>query len=156
MKRSPVVGMLRVQEILLGSGRCSWTIVWPGGAAHEEADRYLRRYDGEPGTQRTYAFLLVDHLRWLEREALALDAVSLRDLERYMGILGAEVRMPLGEPWRAGRRPYGKNTLSTAASVLKAFYLELAGLGRNAELGRRLNQVRLPSRADRTGRCWGM
>jgi len=141
--------MLRVQEILLSGARRSWTIVWPDGGVHEEADRYLRRYEREPGTQRTYAFLLVDHLRWLEREALTLDSVTLRDLERYMGIVGAEVRMPLGEPWRAGRRPYGKTTLTTAASVLKIFYLELARLGRNPELGRQLGQIRLPARADR-------
>lgn len=116
---------------------------------HEEADRYLRRYDGEPGTQRTYAYLLVDHLRWLEREALALDVVTLQDLVRYMGVLGAEVRMPFGEPWRAGKRPYGKTTLSTTASCLKVFYLGLATLGRNTELGRGLNQTRLPTKADR-------
>jgi len=47
--------------------------------------------------QRTYAYLLVDHLRWLERECLALGGVTLRDLERYMGLVGAEVRMPLGD-----------------------------------------------------------
>jgi integrase len=147
--RSRVVGMLRVQEIVLSGGRRSWTIVWPDGVVHAEADGYLRGFEGEPGTQRTYAFLLVDHLRWLEREALSPDSVTLRDLERYMGLVGAEVRMPLGEPWRLGRRPYGRNTLSTAASVLKAFYFELAGSGRNAELGRRLDRSRLPSRADR-------
>jgi hypothetical protein len=49
-------------------------------------------------------YLLVDHLRWLERECLPPGAVTLRDLERYMGIVGAGVRMPLGEPWRAGKR----------------------------------------------------
>ena len=48
------------------------------------------------GTQRTYAYLLVDHLRWLDRECLSLDRVGVRDLQRYMGLLGAEVRMPLG------------------------------------------------------------
>ena len=85
-------------------GRRSWTIVWPEGAEHREADRFLREHDGS-GTQRTYAYLLVDHLRWLERECLALEGVALRDLERYMGIVGAEVRMPLGEPWRVGKRP---------------------------------------------------
>jgi hypothetical protein len=41
---------------------------------------------------------LVDHFRWLERECLTVHSVQLRVLERYMGILGAEVRMPLGEP----------------------------------------------------------
>lgn len=50
----------------------------------------------------------MDHLRWLERECLAFDKVVLRDLERYMGIVGAEVLMPLGEPWRVGKRPYGR------------------------------------------------
>jgi integrase len=143
------VGQIRVQEVLLSGGRRAWTILWPEGAVHEEADRYLRRYEGEPGTQRTYAYLLVDHLRWLEREALQLSAVRLRDLERYMGIVGAEVRMPLGEPWRAGKRPYRKATLGTAASVLKGFYLGLGEESRNADLQHHLNQTRLPSKADR-------
>ena len=66
-----------------------------------------------------------------------------------MGLVGAEVRMPLGEPWRVGRRPYGKDALSSAASCLKGFYLDQAVLGVNAELGRQLDLARLPSRADR-------
>ena len=60
---------------------------------HEEADRFLRVHDGS-GTQKTYAYYLVDHLRWLDRECLPLEGVRLRDLERYMGIVGADVRMP--------------------------------------------------------------
>ena len=51
--------------------RRSRTIVWPEGRVHEDADRFLRGHDG-PGTRRTYAYFLVDHLRWLERECLAL------------------------------------------------------------------------------------
>ncbi|NJP33743.1 tyrosine-type recombinase/integrase [Micromonospora thermarum] len=149
MDRRRVIGHLRVQEILLSGGRRSWTILWPEGAVHYEADRFLRRYEGEPGTQRTYAYLLVDHLRWLEREALQLKAVRLRDLQRYMGIVGAEVRMPLGEPWRVGKQPYSATTLGTTASVLKGFYLGLPEEHGNAELRRDLDQVRLPSKADR-------
>jgi integrase len=149
LDRRRVVGQIRVQVVVLGGGRRSWTILWPEGAVHEEADRYLRRFDGEPGTQRTYAYLLVDHLRWLEREAFSLAAVRVRDLQRYMGIVGAEVRMPLGEPWRVGKRPYGNATLGTAASVLKAFYLGLRQGQCSAELQRDLDQVRLPSKADR-------
>jgi integrase len=143
-----VIGDLRVQQIHRKDGRRSWTIVWPEGTGHLAADRFLREHDGS-GTQRTYAYLLVDHLRWLERECLALDRVSLRDLERYMGIVGAEVRMPLGELWRVGKRPYGCSALSTAAACLKGFYLHQASLGVNAELGKRLATGRLPSRADR-------
>lgn len=148
MVRHMVVGDLRVQQIERKDGRRSWTIVWPEGTVHAEADRFLRQHDGS-GTQRTYAYLLVDHLRWLERECLAFDAVQLRDLERYMGIVGAEVRMPLGEPWRVGKRPYGRSALSTTAACLKGFYLHQASLGINGELGTKLDKSRLPSRVDR-------
>jgi integrase len=148
MARRVVVGDLRVQRIDRRGGRRSWTIVWPEGRVHEEADRFLRVHDGS-GTQRTYAYYLVDHLRWLERECLALAAVCLRDLERYMGIVGADVRMPLGEPWREGMRPYGRAALTTAAACLKGFYLHQASLGVNEELGGKLDRTRLPTRADR-------
>jgi integrase len=146
--RRVVVGDLRVQQIERKDGRRSWTIVWPEGSIHMEADRFLRVHDGS-GTQKTYAYYLVDHLRWLERECLAFDKVVLRDLERYMGIVGAEVLMPLGEPWRIGKRPYGRSALSTAAACLKGFYLHQSSLGVNSELGKKLDTSRLPTRADR-------
>lgn len=146
--RNVVVGDLRVQQIERRDGRRSWTVVWPEGTVHAEADRFLREHEGS-GTQKTYAYYLVDHLRWLERECLSVAAVGLRDLERYMGIVGAEVRMPLGEPWRVGKRPYGRSALSTAAACLKGFYLHQAALGANGELGRKLDTARLPSRTDR-------
>jgi integrase len=149
MTRRVIVGDLRVQRIYRRDGRRSWTIVWPEGTVHEEADRFLRVHDGS-GTQKTYAYYLVDHLRWLERECLALDAVQLRDLERYMGVVGADVRMPFGEPWRSGKRPYGRAALSTAAACLKGFYLHQSSLGINTELGGALGRTRLPTRADRS------
>jgi integrase len=148
MTRRVVVGDLRVQRLDRRGGRRSWTIVWPGGTVHEEADRFLRVHDGS-GTQRTYAYYLVDHLRWLERECLAFGSVQLRDLERYMGIVGADVHMPLGEPWRDRMRPYGRAALTVAAACLKGFYLHQASLGINAGLGEKLDRTRLPTRADR-------
>ncbi len=57
--------------------------------------------------------------------------------------------MPLGQPWREGKRPYGRAALSTAAACLKGFYLHQASLGVNGELGAVLGRTRLPSRADR-------
>ncbi|WP_211241197.1 tyrosine-type recombinase/integrase [Pseudonocardia spinosispora] len=148
MVRHVVIGDLRVQQIQQKGGRRSWTIVWPEGTVHYEADRFLRLHDGS-GTRRTYAYLLVDHLRWLERECLAFEAVELRDLQRYMGIVGAEVRMPLGEPWRVGKCPYGRSALSAAAACLKGFYRHQASLGVGVELGEKLDGTHLPSRADR-------
>lgn len=148
MVRRLVIGELRVQEIRRADGRRSWTIVWPEGREHVEADRFLRRYEGS-GTQRTYAYLLVDHLRWIERECLELGAVTLRDLERYMGLVGADVRIPLGEPWRVGKRPYGHAALSTAAACLKAFYVFQSSAGVNSQLGAVLDATRLPNKVDR-------
>lgn len=148
MARQVVIGDLRVQQIERKDGRRSWTIVWPEGTVHPEADRFLRRHEGS-GTQRTYGYLLVDHVRWLERECLTFETVVLRDLERYMGLVGAAVAMPLGEPWRVGKRPYGRAALSTAAACLKGFYLHQASLGINRDLGTKLDMSRLPSRADR-------
>jgi hypothetical protein len=148
MTRRVVVGDLRVQRLDRRNGLRSWTIVWPEGTVHEEADRFLRVHDGS-GTQKTYAYYLVDHLRWLDRECLPLEGVRLRDLERYMGVVGADVMMPLGEPWRAGKRPYGRAALSTAAACLKGFYLHQSSLGINTELGGALDRSRLPTRADR-------
>ncbi|WP_220449587.1 tyrosine-type recombinase/integrase [Nonomuraea longispora] len=92
----------------------------------------------------------MDHLRWLERECLEFDAVTLRDLERYMGIVGAQVAMPLGEPWRVGKRPYGRAALGTAAACLKGFYMHQAVLGVNSELGGKLSKARLPTKMDRS------
>lgn len=148
MSSNIVIGDLRVQQIRRRNDCLGWTIVWPEGTVHAEADRFLSRYEGS-GTQRTYAYLLVDHLRWLERECLMFGAVGLRDLERYMGILGAEVHMPLGQPWRVGKRPYGRAALSATAACLKGFYVHQASLGINSELGQQLSRTRLPSRADR-------
>lgn len=142
-----MVGDLRVQPVGQRGGARSHTIVWPDGTVHREADHFLRTH--ESGTQRTYAYHLVDHLRWLEHECLTLDAVSLRDLHRYMGALGAPVRGPIGEPWRADRRPYGRAALSTAAVCVKGFYVHQAALGVNPELGAELDRGRLPMRADR-------
>ncbi len=142
-----VVGDLRVQSLTRMRGLRSHTIVGPGGSVHQEADRFLRTL--EPGTDRTYAYLLVDHLRWLERECLVLDTVSLRDLQRYMGAVGAKVAGPFGGSWREGKRPYGPSTLSTAAACVKGFYLHQASLGMNQELGAQLAKTRLPTKADR-------
>jgi integrase len=146
--RKLVIGDLRVQAVERdGRGR-SFTIMWPDGAVHEAADRFLRGYDGS-GTQRTYAYLLVDHLRWLEREALTPQTASLQDLKRYMAALGAAWRGPYGQPWRAGRKPFGQSALSAAAACAKGFYLQQASLGVNTGLGPQLQVTRLPSRADR-------
>ncbi len=148
MSGGPVIGELRVQAVKRKDRATSYTIVRPDGTLHGEADEFLRTHEGS-GSQRTYAYVLVDHLRWMQREGLRVDRVSLRDLERYMGLLGAEVRMPLGEPWRVGKRPFGPDALATAAACLKGFYLHHTTSEVNPGLRKDLNVTRLPSRTDR-------
>jgi hypothetical protein len=63
------------------------------------AEGFLRTCNG--GTDRAYAYLLVDHLRWLEFESLSPETVTMRDLSRYMAAVGAEYAGPYGRPWRA-------------------------------------------------------
>jgi hypothetical protein len=96
MAGRPVIGQIRVQEIVRGDGRREHTIVQPGGELCPMADRFLRRCEG--GTDRTYAYALVDHLRWLEFECLTTETVTFTDLERYMAAVGAEYRAPFGRP----------------------------------------------------------
>lgn len=91
MLRKLSVGQLRVQTVRHGDGR------------------------------EAYAYLLVDHLRWLEHEGLTPEGVGFGDLERYMGAIGAKIAGPYGRPWRVGKRPYGNDALRGAAAVLKGF-----------------------------------
>jgi integrase len=152
--RRLVIDDFRVQTLERGGGWRSFTIVGADGRVHVEADQFLSIYDGS-GTQRTYAHYLVDHLRWRSRQGLELAKVTLRDLERYMGAVGAKVSGPFGDPWRVGKRPYGGSSLATAAACLKGFYLHHAARGVNAELGAVLDRSRLPTRADRRRRLLG-
>ena len=148
MARGLLLGQLRVQKVKHRDGRRSYTILRPCGTVHTGADRYLATYAGS-GSDRPYAYLLVDHLRWLEGEKLTPESVRFSDLERYMGALGAKVAMPLGNPWRIGQRPYGNSALSSAASCLKGFYLNQAATGVNPDLAETLNRRRMPTQADR-------
>ncbi|MFE4332881.1 hypothetical protein ACFRQM_26715 [Streptomyces sp. NPDC056831] len=132
-----------------GGGR-SYTIVWPDCTVDEEADGFLRTHEGS-GSQKTYAYYLVDHLRWRVREGLTTPTIRLLDLHRYIGAVGARVPMPWGEPWRMPpKKPYGTSALEVAAACLKGFYLhQCAVTGVNDELREALSLRRLPTQADR-------
>ncbi|MEH6376088.1 integrase [Streptomyces sp. KLMMK] len=146
-----VLGDLRVQEIPRAGGGYSYTILWPDGLVDEEADGFLRQFEGR-GTQRTYAYFLVDHLRWRVREGLRTESVRILDLHRYMGAVGAQVPMPFGQPWRVPpKRPYGDSALEVLAACLKGFYVHQCSVGGvNDRLLDELDVRRLPTRADRS------
>ena len=88
---------------------------------HRRADRFLARF-GE-GTQRTYAYHLVDHLRWLAATGLSEERLNIADLRRYMALCGVEYPGPMGVSWLA--RPLGPSALDVRAACLKGYYLDL-------------------------------
>ncbi|MFF4383939.1 tyrosine-type recombinase/integrase [Kitasatospora sp. NPDC001547] len=147
MRQGLVIGDIRVQEVIRGDGRVEYTVLEPDGAIHKVPDAYLRSLTA--GTSRTYAYLLVDHLRWLVMECLDFPTITFADLERYMGAVGAEYPGPFGQPWRSDKKPYRQSTLEVAAACLKGFYVHLANRGVNTELGEALDRNRLPTTADR-------
>ncbi len=142
-----IFGKPRVQEIVHADGRRSYTVLTADGRVHALTDGFLR--GRSTGTSRTYAYLLVDHLRWLEAEGLDTHSVKLADLQRYMGALGAEFRGPFGLPWREGKRSYSDSALQATAACLKGLYLYQATKGVQIELADQLRQSRLPTKADR-------
>jgi hypothetical protein len=106
--------MSEFQDVVRGDGRRTYTVVGPDGAVLPIVDGFLR--GTETGTARTYGYMLVDHLRWLPTEGLTLATASLHDLQRYMGLMGAEYRGPHGAPWRVGKRPFSQSGLEVMAA----------------------------------------
>lgn len=153
-RANPVVNDFRVQQIRHASGSLAFTVVDAGGRIDIVVDRFLRVHSGS-GTQRTYAYIMVDHMRWLAHESLGPETISIGDLKRYMGLLGAEFPGPLGRVWRAGKRPLANASLTLAASCLRGFYLHQGGLGVNESLATLLKENRLPTRSDRQRRLLG-
>ncbi|MFD5725743.1 hypothetical protein ACFWMT_06490 [Streptomyces sp. NPDC058368] len=146
MAQRLALGQLRVEKVRHRDGRCSYTVFDSASGLHSGADWYLSKYAGT-GSDRTYAYLLVDHLRW--HEGLTPESVVFRDLKRYMGAVGAKIPMPYGAPWRVGKRPYQNDALRGAATCLKGFYLWQAELGINTALVQELNLKRMPTQQDK-------
>ena len=93
-----VPGDLRVQAVNHPDGRRSFVILdVTAGLVHCRADRFLALF-GE-GTQRTYAYHLVDHLRWLAAVGVSEEQLTIAELRRYMALCGTEQSGPLGSPW---------------------------------------------------------
>jgi integrase len=113
---------------------------------HARADRFLAGF-GE-GTQRTYAYHLVDHLRWLAARGLSEDTITVEDLRRYMALCGAGHAGPLGVPWR--RSPLSGSALVVRAACVKGYYLDLtAREDVNPSLGADLSTSRFATHRDR-------
>ena len=116
------------------------------GCFHARADRFLATFD--VGTQRTYAYHLVDHLRWLVASGRVEESVTMADLKRYMALCGTEHAGPLGVPWR--EHPLGESALGVRATCLKGYYLDLtAREDVNGSLRTDLTATRLADGRDR-------
>lgn len=138
---------LRVQLVNHRDGRRSYVVLdFVSGSVHSRADKFLSGFD--EGTQRTYAYHLVDHLRWLAANGNREDSITIRDLLRYLALCGSQHYGPLGTPWRAA--PLGESAQAVRATCLKSYYLDLTARENvNAELRAALSMRRLPSSRDR-------
>src|SRR5712691_506469 len=111
-----MLGGLRVQAVDHPGGHRSFVILdLEAGGVHWRAERFLARF-GE-GTQRTYAFHLADHLRWLTAAGRREDTVGVGDLRRYLGLCGMGHAGPFGVPWLD--RPLSVSALAVRAACLR-------------------------------------
>lgn len=138
---------LRVQLVSHRDARRSYVVLDVAtGCVHARAERFLAPF-GE-GTQRTYAYHLVDHLRWLASTGHIEEAITIEDLRRYMALCGAEHAGPLGVPWR--QRPLGPATQGVRATCVKGYYLDLTTRENvNGPLRAALSERRLAKGRDR-------
>ena len=138
---------LRVQLVKHRDGRRSYVVLdFAISSVHSRADKFLLS-SGE-GTQRTYAYHLIDHLRWLAANGYREDSITIRDLVRYLALCGSQYYGPLGTPWRA--TPLGECAQAVRATCLKSYYLDLTTRENvNAELRAALSARRLPNGRDR-------
>jgi integrase len=134
---------LHVQLVNHRDGRRSYVVLDFGmGSVHRRADKFLSSF-GE-GTQRTYAYHLVDHLRWLAANDYHEDSITIQYLLRYLALCGAHHYGPLGRPWRAS--PLGESARAVRATCLKSYYLDLTMRENvNADLRAALSRRRLPN-----------
>jgi integrase len=144
---SALLGGLRVQVADHPGGEHSFVILdLEAGVVHRRAERFLAGF-GE-GTQRTYAYHLADHLRWLAAAGRREDTVGIGDLRRYLGLCGMGRAGPFGVPWL--ERPLSVSALAVRAACLKGYYLDLTTAeGVNRELREALSVRRLPGAAAR-------
>lgn len=148
-----MIGVARVQKIVRVDGRRAYTVVDADGRIFEVADGFLRGCS--TGTARTYAYRLVDHLRWLESEGLCPEIARMEDLKCYLGALGVRVDGQPDRTWRLGKPALRQSTLATTAAVLKGFYAYQGSRGINQTLARSLDVSRLPTKVDRSRQMLG-
>lgn len=138
---------LRVQVVSHRDGRRSFVVLDVAtGSVHARAERFLAPF--AEGTQGTYAYHLIDHLRWLAATGHTEEAVTVEDLRRYMALCGADHSGPLGVPWR--EHPLGAAALAVRATCLKGYYLDVTMREDvNRPLREALSARRLVNRRDR-------
>ena len=86
---------IRVQIVNHRDGRRSYVVLdFISGCVHSRADKFLSSF-GE-GTQRTYAYHLVDHLRWLAANGYHEDSITIQDLTRYVTLCGSKTLRSAG------------------------------------------------------------
>jgi integrase len=118
----------RVHKVPHTGGHISYWIFTPDAELHRPAMEVLK---GHPSsTQETYAYSLVDHLNWAYINGKTPDSVTFDDLLRYMKGVSAQTDGIYGLAWRKpSQKPLGTSAASNVATIVKAYYLNLAASG---------------------------
>lgn len=109
-----------VRRIVHRGGRVSHWIFTSSGEIHRPSLDVLKQYT--ESSQQTYAYALLDHLKWLDANQLDESAVTLDDLLKYMKALTGTSEGVYGIAWRE-RPPLSLSAAANVASVVKAYYL---------------------------------
>lgn len=114
-----------VRKVRHRGGRVSHWIFTPQAELHRSSLEVLSRYG--PASQQTYAYCLVDHLNWAHVNAKPPHIVTLTDLQRYMNGVTGNADGIYGLAWRRPeQKPIGAAAAGNVATVIKAYYLQLA------------------------------
>lgn len=111
----------KVRRVVHPGGRVSHWVFDAAGVIHRPALEVLKRFS--ESTQETYAYCLVDHLRWLATNQLRPSTISVDDLYRYMNGLTGNNSGVYGIAWRD--KPMSDSAAANVATIVKAYYLSL-------------------------------
>lgn len=113
------VDPIRVVRIESPTREARYVVIDRTTANVPRVSSFLQRY-GE-GTSKTYAYLLVDVIRWMSYEKMQEDSLAFGDLERYIAAYAKWYYGGRKPPWTLRGRPVSPATIKSMATVCNQY-----------------------------------